>query len=207
VVDDSAAPIAATKVYYNNSPATTRDKAGHTRVLEPFTSSRVTTGSDGTFSVTGLSPGVYWLCAEALQPTQIRSCDWGFGGTKVDLTKASSATNVKLQVHSAVTLTFQVADAGGQIKDFPAGISGPTKAGNFRIFVVNGSVVRSADPISATAGAHRYAINVPSTGSFRLLVDSQLNVLNQKGTAVAAGTPGDTIVVSGQPVTYNLTVQ
>jgi hypothetical protein len=207
VVDDSAAPVAATKVYYNNSPAMATDRAGHLRVVEPFISSSVNTGSDGKFTVTGLSRGVYWLCAEARQQNQLQSCDWGFGGTKVDLTKASSAADVKLQVHAGVTLTFQVSDARGKIKDFPAGSSGPSKEGNFRIFVVSGSVIKPADPISATAAARQYAITVPATGSFRLLVDSKLSVLNQNNAIAADGKLDDTIVISGKPVTYSLTVQ
>jgi hypothetical protein len=207
VVDDSGAPIAGTKVYYNNSPATVRDQAGHFKVTGPVVSSNVVTAKDGTFSITALPSGVYWLCAEILQPTQIRSCDWGFGGTKTDLTTAASATNVKLQVHTGVTLMFQVTDTGNQIQDFPSDFLTPGATGNFRVFVVAGTLVKLAEPISSTGGVHHYGITVPTTQSLRILLDTKLNVLNQKGTAVVPGKPDDTIAVSGQPVTYKLTVQ
>lgn len=206
VIDDSGTPVAGTRVFYNNSPASIRDRSGHTHMSEPLISSTVTTAKDGTFSVTGLPPGVYWLCAEALQPTQIRSCDWGYAGTKIDLTKNSSAGNVTLQLHSGVTLTFQVTDARNQIKDFPIGPLAPGTKGNFRIFVVDRSLVKWAQPVSVAGNLHQYNVTVPSTRSLRLLLDTKLTVVNQSNTTMAGGAPNNTIPVSGQPITYKLTV-
>lgn len=207
VVDDSGAMVAGTKVYYKNAPTTVRDRFGHTSVTGQLVSSSVPTGNDGTFSVTALPADVYWLCAEVLQPGhQIRSCDWGFGGTKVDLTKAASAQNVKLQLHSGVTLTFQVTDARNQIKDFAAGAMGPTATGNFRILVVNGTWLRPAQLVSVTGSLHQYAVTVPVSRSMRLLYDTKLTVLNQQNAAVVPDKLADTVTVSGQPVNYQLTV-
>jgi hypothetical protein len=208
VVDDSGVAVAGTKVYYKNAPTTVRDRAGHTSVTGPVVSSSVATGKDGSFSVTGLPAGVYWLCAEVLQQgQQIRSCDWGFGSTKVDLTTATSADNVKLQVHGGVTLTFLVNDARSQIKDFAAGVMGmPSVVGNFRILVVNGTWLRPAQLVSVSGSMHKYAVTVPATRSLRILLDTKLNVLNQKNTAMAPGKLDDTITVSGQPMNYTLTV-
>ena len=209
VVDDSGAVVAGTKVYYKNVPTTVRDHAGHTSVTGPVVSSSVATGKDGSFSVPALPAGVYSLCAEALQQDQqIRSCDWGFGSTKVDLTTATSAENVKLQVHSGVTLTFLVNDARGQIKDFTTGAMGmPSVLGNFRILVVNGTWLRPAQLVSVTGSVHKYTVMVPATRSMRILLDTKLNVLNQKSTAMAPGKLDDTIAVSGQPMNYTMTVQ
>jgi hypothetical protein len=207
VADESGNPIAGAKVYYNNSPASVRDRAGHTHLKEPFVSSSVITGKDGTFSVTSVPPGVYWLCAEVSQQNQIRSCDWGFGGTKIDLTTGSSAANTKLQVHSGVTMTFQVTDARNQIKDFPVGALAPGANGNFRIFVTDGPMVKLARLVSVNGNVHQYEVTVPATRALRMLLDTKLSVINQKSSAaVATGKPDDAIVISGQPVTYNLTI-
>lgn len=48
---------------------------------------------------------------------------------------------------------------------------------------------------------------MPTTRTLRILVDTKLSVLNQKGTAVAPGKLDDTIAIIGQPVTYKLTVE
>jgi hypothetical protein len=205
VVDDSGNPVAGATVYYYNSPATVSDKAGHTRIVGPVVRSSGTAGKDGTFSLTGLPAGAYWLFAQGVQPTQLRSCDWGSLSTMVNLT-TSSATGVKLQVTNGVTLTFQVTDARSQIVDFPAtGV--PSATANFRIFVVDSSRLMVAQPASAAGTAHEYTIAVPKTRSLRLLLDTKLSVLNQAGTAVTSGKLDDTIAISGQPVNYNLTVQ
>ncbi len=77
VVDDTGSPIASTKVYYrNNQQHLVVDHAGHSRVVGNLISSTVTTAKDGTFTVAGLPPDVYWLCAEGIQQNHIRSCDW-----------------------------------------------------------------------------------------------------------------------------------
>jgi hypothetical protein len=207
VVDDSGALVGGAKVYYNNSPTIVTDRAGHTTVTGPVVNSSSVTGQDGTFSVTGLPSGVYWLCAEGTQATQIRSCDWGFDATKVDLTKVSSANNAKLQVHDGVTVTFQVNDARNQIKDFSTDLAKPAPPGNFRIFLVDGARLRPAQPVSVSGAMHQYTLVVPKTRAVRLLLDTKLNVLNQTQSAALPGKLGDTITVSGQPVTYNLTVQ
>jgi hypothetical protein len=207
VVDESGAPVAGTKVAYNNSPATVRDRVGHMKLVGPVINSTALTAKDGTFSVTGLPPGVYWLCAEPLLPTQIRSCDWGFGGTKLDLTSDSTAAGVKLQLHSGVTLTFEVTDIRSQIRDFATDIQTPTAPGNFRIFVVDGTWMKPARPVTAVGTLRQYAVTVPAARAVRLLVDTKLTVINQAQTSIAADRLDDTIsTTGGQPMTYRMTV-
>jgi hypothetical protein len=207
VVDDSGTPLAGAIVDYRSSPTAVRDQTGHTRVTGAMVESSTVTAKDGTFSLTGLPPSVYWLCAEGTQTTHIRSCDWGFGNTKIDLTTAPSVTNAKLQVHDGVTLTFQVNDARNQIKDFTAGTVGLAAPGNFRIFVVIGAWLRTATPVSVSGTTRQYAVLVPKSAALRILLDTRLTVLNQAQVAMAVGNSGATIAMSGQPVTYNLTVQ
>jgi hypothetical protein len=207
VVDAAGAPVAGTKVSYNNSPVTVRDRIGHMKIVGAMVNSSIVTGSDGSFSITGLPAGVYWLCAQGVVATQIPSCDWGFGSTKIDLTTETSATNTKLQLHSGVTVTFQVNDPRGQIKDFPTNVAVPAAPGNFRIFVVDGTWLKPAMPVSSSGGVHQYSVTVPTSRAVRLLLDTKLNVMNQAATAVTAGKLNDTISVSSQPTTYRLTVQ
>jgi len=207
VVDESGEPLAGAKVYYNNSPNIVRDQTGHTRVTGPIINATTITGKDGTFSVSGLAAGVYWLCADGTQSTHIRSCDWGFDATKLDLTKVSAAVNAKLQVHDGVALTFQVNDARAQIKDYATEAGQVGAPGNFRIFVVDGARVKAAQPVSASGSTRLYTLMVPKTRAVRLLLDTKLNVLNQSQSAAYPGKLNDTITVSGQPVTYSLTVQ
>jgi hypothetical protein len=202
VVDAAGSPVAGTIVTYNNSPATMRDRVGHTRLVGPVVHSTLRTGPDGTFSVSGIPPGVYWLCAEPLAATQIRSCDWGYGGTKVDLTTETAATSIRLQLHAGVMVTFDVNDANGRIQDYGA------TPGNFRIFVVDGTWIKPARPAATAAASRQYTVVVPSVRTLQVMVDTKLKVVNPQAPAgLAADLPPNTITVNGQPVTYKLTVQ
>ena len=208
VVDDSGSPVASTTVYYrNNQQHLIVDRVGHSRVVGSLISSTVTTAKDGTFTVAGLPPDVYWLCAEGTQQNQIRSCDWGSGATKVDLSGGLSAANATLLVHTGVALTFVVADARGQIKDFSANATALAAPGNFRVFAVNGSWFRPATFVSAAAGVRQYSLIVPKGRSYRLLVDTKLNVLNESLKPVTSGALDDTIAVAAAPSAYNLTMK
>ena len=109
-------------------------------------------------------------------------------------------------MHDGVTLTFQVNDARNQIKDFASVVGQPAAPGNFRIFVVDGARLKPAQPVSANGGTRQYTLIVPKSRAVRLLLDTKLTVLNQTNTAAAPGKPGDSIPVSDQPLTYNLTV-
>jgi hypothetical protein len=204
VVDAAGVPVSGTKVTYNNSPATVRDRVGHMRVVGPVIRSDITTGKDGGFSASGLPPGVYWLCAEGLASTQIRSCDWGYGGTKVDLTSETTASGIELKLHAGVVLTFHVNDARNQVRDFPSDLGSP---GNFRIFVVDGALMKPARPVSAGGGLRQYAVTVPASRTLRLLLDTKLTVQNQGQGTVRAGKLDDTIAVGSGPMTYEMSVQ
>ena len=210
VLDDSGAPIAGATVLYNNTVSSVRDRALHTHIFGTFIASSTTAAKDGTFSLTGLPPSVYWLCGVGTQPTHLRSCDWESPTTKIDLTSTSSATNVQLQVPVGVMLTFSVTDARNQINDFsatPVVNGAPAAPGNFRIYLADGTWLSPAQPVSVSGTVHQYAIAVPKARALRLFLDTKLNVQDQALTAVVPGKPGDTITIGAQPVSYTLTVQ
>jgi hypothetical protein len=211
VLDDSGAPIAGGTVFYKNTPAIFRDRLGRVRGAGQTVASSTLTAKDGTFSVAGLPPSVYLLCAQGVLQTHLRSCDWQSPPTQIDLTSSSSAANVKLQVPVGVILTFQVTDAGGKVNDFasapPTGGGKLSAPGNFRIFVTRGTWMAVAQPVSVSGAVRRYALAVPRTASLQFLLDSKLNVLDQLQSPIVPGRPTGTIAISGQPVTYALTVQ
>jgi hypothetical protein len=207
VIDESGAPLAGAKVHYNNSPKVVIDKSGHTKVTGTNVNSTAVAGGDGKFSINAVPAGVYWLCAEGTQASHLRSCDWGFDASKVDLTAVSSASNIKLQVHDGITITFQVNDARNQVKDFATAVGAAAPPGNFRIFVVDGPRLKPAQLVSSSGGTRNYAVTVPKVRTVRLLVDTKLSVVNSSHATLASASAGDTIAVNGQPVTYSLTVQ
>ncbi len=209
VVDDSGSPIPGAVVIYHNSPKTQWDKSGHRHLVERLVASSVKTGADGTFIISSLPAGSYFLCAAGIKPTHLRSCDWGNLGTSADLTTASAVIGVKLHVRDGVLLTYQVTDPFNRIQDptFAPGKAIPP--GNFRIFAVQGTHYMVAGPLSASisGNVHQYALAVPKTATIRTHLDTSLKLLNQLGASILNRTPTAPITVSGQPVTVILSVQ
>jgi hypothetical protein len=205
-VDDSGNPIAGSMVHYNNARKTISDGHGHVRFTGPIVSSHIITAKDGTFAIAGLPASLYWLCANGVKPTHLRSCDWGAPTTSVDLTTAASATNVKLQVVDGVLLTFHVTDTAGKIKDSST-TAGPASPGNFRLFVMDAHRLMTAQPAGVAANIHQYTMAVPKTRNLRLLLDGTLNVLDASGAAIPQGKLSSAIAVNGQPVDVQLTVK
>ncbi len=72
---------------------------------------------------------------------------------------------------------------------------------------MNGTWFRPATLVSAAAGVRQYSLIVPKGRSYRLLVDTKLNVLNQSSKPVTPGALDETIAVAAAPLTYNLTVK
>jgi hypothetical protein len=72
---------------------------------------------------------------------------------------------------------------------------------------VDGARLKPARPVSASGATRQYSLIVPKVRALRLLLDTKLSVATQTQSTAAGGKLGDTISVSGQPVTYNLTVQ
>lgn len=210
VVDDSGAPVAGAVVHYGGSPKYQKASDGHLRVVGPVVASHVVSAKDGTFSVADLPPYVYYLCADGTLPTHLSSCSWGRGSTKVDLTTASSASGIKLQVMVGVLMTFNVQDSGGQVNDFAAtpAVSGkPAPSGNFRIFVFDASHYMAAAKLaSATGGVHQYTLAVPKNRSLSLFMDTHLTVNDATPTMVESGKLARTVATAELPVTVQFTI-
>jgi len=193
-------------VTYNNTPATIRDSARRVRTLEKLVSSSVTTAKDGTFSLAGLPPSVYWLCAAGTKPTHLLSCQWGSPTMRLDLTQTASVSNVKLQVTEGVLLTFNVSDPKGQIQEFPTTPTATSKPGNFRIFVLDGTHFMAATPNSVGAAVHQHTIAVPKSRTLQLFVSTSLKVNGSSLTATGAGAWSPPISVNGAPATFEYTI-
>jgi hypothetical protein len=207
VIDDLGTAIPGATVYYNNSPKYQRDASGHAYPIEPRVSSFVQTGKDGSFSLAGLPPSIYWLCAAGPNPTHLRSCDWGRPTTAVDVTSSSAATGIKLQIINGVLLSFQVTDAKGQINDFVDTPGKGSVRGNFRIFAVRGSYFKAAKLMSVSGSVRQYAIAVPKSATLRPSLDTTLNVVDSLGAGLASRAAGSAIAVSDQPATVSFTVR
>jgi hypothetical protein len=88
VVDAAGEPVAGASVYYNNVPPLS---AKGQLIGQPI-GSKLQTGADGTFSISGLPPGYYRVCARGIAVRQLASCEWGLPLATLILTRGRHPT-------------------------------------------------------------------------------------------------------------------
>lgn len=209
VVDGSGAPIAGALVLYRRVQAPAVAVNGNQVATAPPLASGVSTGANGTFAVSGLPPATYNLCAYGVRPSDLGSCEWGQGTTRVDLT-SGTMEQLTFQVNQGTLLIFQVQDPRGQIRSPDLQAAGGALAlsgANFGIGVWAGSRYARATLISANAATRQYQVAIPKTGSVRLFLDTSLGVVDAGGSAIPSRQPSTLIMPAGQAqVTVSMTV-
>lgn len=79
-----------------------------------------TTGSDGTFSFTGMVAGTYLLCAERPDIALLNPCFWAERKTTASVASGGSASGVSLVAEKGVALNIRVNDSRGVLSASPS---------------------------------------------------------------------------------------
>jgi len=210
VGDATGTPIAGALVLYRSVQTAVRTANGGPVFSGPRIGSVVKTASDGSFSVSELPPATYHLCAYGVKATDLGSCEWGQGTTRVDLASGQTV-QLKFVVAEGTMLTFQVEDPNHRIRsleDLPV-IAGrlPLTGANFAIGVWAGTRYARAALVSTNGTTRSYQIAVPKTATVRLHLDTSLNVLDATNASLLLRGPSATLAAAGQAeVIINLTV-
>lgn len=75
----------------------------------PFTGA-VVTDENGDFSISGLAPGTYILCADTPSKSHVNPCLWESEPRRVEVKAGQRVSAVELTMQPAVTLRFEIAD-------------------------------------------------------------------------------------------------
>ncbi|HEX5431203.1 MAG TPA: carboxypeptidase-like regulatory domain-containing protein [Bryobacteraceae bacterium] len=193
VVDEAGNPVAAATVTYHNLSKLVRGPAGQIISVDPRVNSAVRTGTDGTFLIASLPPGTYLLCASGTKITQLRSCEWTGGPTRIDLSSGGTAS-ATLGLTDGTLLLFAVDDPNGHIRDLadlPV-LDGllPLTGENFRLGVMVGSRYVLAQLVSRSGGSRQYEVAVPKGATAKVMLDTSLSVLGVPSTPIAAAGQG-----------------
>jgi hypothetical protein len=78
-----------------------------------------TTGSDGSFTFTGLVAGTYLLCAERPDIALLNPCFWAAKKTNATVPAGGSATGVSLVAEKGVAINIRVNDSKGLVSASP----------------------------------------------------------------------------------------
>lgn len=188
VVNDAGASLPSASVNYRKQTEYIRDRGGHLVVSEGGFGKIINTVADGTFTLSGLPPGRYIICAYGSQPNQVSGCDWD-GGTEIRLAANQIIRNVTRTIHEAAILTFRVADAGGKIA-LPDSKGNVARAQRFFLGVsgASGRFYR-ADLQSSTPNQKVFSVAIAKQRTVRLFIDSDLSVQHSSGMAIETKRP------------------
>jgi hypothetical protein len=212
VADQSGAPVAGALVLYQGMPTLAPNATGGVVVTIPSASSGLTTGTDGTFAISGLPDGQYSVCAYAATAAQLGSCEWGAYSPLIEVTAGGAVNNVALQLTSGVLLTLLVSDPNSVIQETAPNtlVNGllPLYGGNFRIGVMLGTIYARAQLASQQGTTRTYTVAVPQNVSLDLIADTSLLATAASGATVPNQQKGFSIPIGGSSAqVVNLTVQ
>lgn len=200
VVDRTGKPIAGASVLYRSIQTMTETAAGQRVLTGPMVGSGVGTAADGTFTVSGLPPGGYLLCAYGIKDNHLGSCEWR--GTARAEVSAGQTTRLKFVVDEGTLLTFQVQDPRHQVIDLESlpMVSGriPLTGANFSIGIWVGAKYARAKLLSVSGATRTYQIAIPKTATVRLYLDTSLKVADANGAAIALRQQSSPIAADSQ---------
>jgi len=169
------------------------------------------TGSDGSFSITGLAAGIYPVCATPASTGYVDSCVW-LSGSLVKVTAGKIAIGQKVFVETAGTLQVQINDPAGLLSGTSSTVastvaSAAAPAGvatHLMVGVVTDSKLFLSAPIlstGATGRTHALAVPVDRNVSLRLVAHGLTVATATAPNVDLSGTAVPVKVASGQPNT------
>lgn len=191
VVDQSGAPLAGAEVLYQNIVPMRRDRMGRLIPGEGSIHASVLTGSRGEFTIARFPAGEYYLCALGPAAGHLKSCGWGGRYAPARVQAGATAAPLTLTVQTGTLLRLSVDDAGARIASGARFVAGVFSAGGyyarFRPAGVSGTQVL-------------YTLAVPSSGTFRLLLNTSLSATDSSGNSLVTttGKPVLSITTAGQ---------
>jgi hypothetical protein len=208
VVDDSGKPIGGATVSYKSAQTKAAGVKGQPAITGPLIGSAVKTLADGSFSISGLPPAIYHLCAYGTRDNHLDSCQWGTGTTGVELT-AGDTVQLRFVVSEGTLVTFQVEDPKHQIRDFESLplINGriPWARANFAVGIWAGTRYVRAGLVSTNGNMRRYQTAVPKTATVQVVVDTSLRVADANGFVIH-GTGPAVMAGGNREVIVNLAI-
>jgi hypothetical protein len=189
VVDHRDHPAADVTVAYRLLQPGRMDKYGHQAFTAPAAGGSVTTGSDGRFSVAGLRPGRYALCALAKLPNQLHSCQWGGSDGPWQVAAGRQAADARLVLRSGVRINVHVADTSGNV-DVADVIRGPAYGRRLLLGIVSDrGEYYGAHLASKGQGQLTYGLTVPADRAVKLVIDTDFDVTDAAGSPVPSRKP------------------
>jgi len=188
VIGDGSQPIPGAQLIYTRLADYARTKDGHMVLRAPGFSHSVAVAKDGTFLLSSLPGGRYFICAQGVQPNQAAGCEWD-GISVIDVSDGTAVRNLVRTVHDGSIITINVADPNSRII-IPGASQAVVKDRRFFVgtYSTSGHYAR-ATSVSSSATGHVFRIAIPKQQAVRLFIDTELSVVDASGNIVETERP------------------
>ncbi len=208
VHDDSGAVVAGAFVHATRVRDLVRDTYGHLISEGQYTSVRAQVAADGTFSLTSLPSGRYFVCAYGSSSGYISNCEWK-SSVAATVVGTTTPSNIALTLSKGTVVTITVSDPQGLINPGPVTRLGTPPKHHFYPGVMSAQGYYSAARYSGDNGtSHLYVVTVPKSTTTALFVDTDLTTTTTTGQGIPPRVPSSVAIIGGpDAVTINLNVQ
>lgn len=199
VVDDASDPIAGALVFYNNIVGVRRLPGGRIVLAGPEVRSGTRTGAGGLFSITGIPPGTYHLCALGTEQRHLMSCSWGQVFRPVRLDLRTPLSGIRLVVRRGAVLNLRIEDPNQRL----------AKPSLYNIGVMSpAGYYARAIPVARIGSELHLAIGVPEGLTVRLFLGSRAQFTDAAGRPVVTNRVDLPIAIGAEDeVTVRLTAR
>lgn len=182
LVDGTEKGLAGGEVFYLQHRELVKDQFGK-RALNttPIRQGTVKADPLGRFVINGLPSGGYVVCAVSKRGLTLSSCGWE--PTSIQrVVEGKPILDVKLRLYPTTPVTFNVVDPSSRIlmPDRFGRIHTPARRFFLGIVSPTGAYL-AAKVVASSETNYRLAVDAPIGQKFRLLMDSELNVVTEQG--------------------------
>jgi hypothetical protein len=191
----------------NASPLSGATITAHRLAPAPTVTATVTTGKDGSFSLTGLPSGEFGVCVKESSGTLFDPCGWADLAIPISVKNGSISTGVVIRMKKIASVTVRVNDKGTFLKIKPGDAAPPhVLVGAFDAH----GIFHPANQTELDKNGVTYQLTVPTDFPARInvssaklkLTDSLNNVLPTTGFAQTVVSPSTAL--QAKSFTFNV---
>jgi len=200
VLDDSGNPMQGVVVSVQQAPQLTRDQLGRAVNSGVRFSATAQSGSNGSFSVSGLPSGQYYLCAYPNTPGYLSNCEWTAVAPLVQVTEGASPTPAPLVLRKGTVVQIIATDPSGLVQTTSGLVAVPGPHHFFPSVKTAAGYFSSARQTAQTGNRHTFTVTIPKTANVELFFDTDLSVTDSTAKLLAAGASSGVMVTGGPDV-------